>query len=344
MSEIIQARVKNKIATEEEWLVTDPIILNGQIALTRRGSLVTARVGDETTHYSVLTDNLAVSADGAFLGVVDSLSFNPPTPTGPAYYITVIPGTYTHFSGVTLPANSLGVLGWNGTVWTLSSSAFDVDLTDYLQYGNVTEDLDTGGHSIATESYVIVGAQTPVDEGVLTQMMPNGYKFYKGGVTGKQGLLQMPVITVDRVIVFPDASGTVLLGGGPASFNSLAVTGLSDTDNFTDPIKASDLLLVGTDVKKTPIYRVNGEVPIVATVNTYMQFAAITNFYGKTACQIKLLINTEETSNTYLAIYNFASDIVDGTWREVKPSFTDNLTNKIVVDARISSGNVRPIL
>lgn len=50
----IKTRVKNKIATEDEWQSINPILLNGEIVFSEVDSIRKIKVGDGVTNYSSL--------------------------------------------------------------------------------------------------------------------------------------------------------------------------------------------------------------------------------------------------------------------------------------------------
>lgn len=126
--EIIEARVKNRIGTESEWLAKDPVILKGEISLTKRNNLITIKVGDGVKKYSEITDNVVVSADGAFMGSAIP-SDTPVTPLGPAYWIATQAGVYDGFGGVVVDPNSIAVISYNGEEYTISQT--EIDLAEY---------------------------------------------------------------------------------------------------------------------------------------------------------------------------------------------------------------------
>lgn len=106
--QIIDARIKQKTASFEEWNNNPLILLDGEVALVRTatGAIIQQRVGDGYKTFAELPDNIRYD-QSAFIQV------NAPSKvTG--NYTVVGAGTY---GGVTVGADKITVLYWNGTDW-----------------------------------------------------------------------------------------------------------------------------------------------------------------------------------------------------------------------------------
>jgi lysophospholipase L1-like esterase len=103
MTQIIEARVKNIVQTEAEWLLANPIILQGEVAYVKFGTLVNTKVGDGILRFSELSYNLQVPA--AFRGVAMK-TLNPGIPTTPEFYFAGESGVFPNFSGITVDATT----------------------------------------------------------------------------------------------------------------------------------------------------------------------------------------------------------------------------------------------
>lgn len=126
MPQFIEADVIQKIATPAEWatLLGTKIPYKGQIMLVSdsTGKVVNIKVGDGTNNFASL--EYMFDTIQANVNYVQVTSTALPTPTITSGFSVVGEGTYTRVgqANVVVPAGSLGILGWNGTVWSLSQS------------------------------------------------------------------------------------------------------------------------------------------------------------------------------------------------------------------------------
>jgi hypothetical protein len=133
MAQIIEARVKNIIQTEAEWLAANPIILKGEVAYVQFGNLVNTKVGDGIKTFSQLTYNLQVPA--AFRGTAMKVS-NPGIVANQEFYFAGESGVFPNFSnlnvdltaGLTILVGSLGVYTMLVIPFNLSDYAKKIDV------------------------------------------------------------------------------------------------------------------------------------------------------------------------------------------------------------------------
>ena len=120
---VINARVRQKTATLSQWLDKDPVILDGEQAFIIRddGTPLNFRIGDGSKKFSELPDWVAYE-QGTYAPVSGSAL---PTLGAEIRYTWVGPGTYTQSGGpdIVVPSGYMGVLSWDGSVWSLSQSA-----------------------------------------------------------------------------------------------------------------------------------------------------------------------------------------------------------------------------
>lgn len=126
MPQFIEADVIQKIVTPAEWdtLLGTKIPYKGQIMLVSdsTGKVINIKVGDGTNNFASLTYMFdTIQANVNYVQVTDTAL---PTPSITSGFSVVGEGTYTRVgqSNVVVPAGSLGILGWNGTAWSLSQS------------------------------------------------------------------------------------------------------------------------------------------------------------------------------------------------------------------------------
>ena len=122
MANIIDARVRQKTATLSEWNSSDLVLLDGEQAfvLSDNGMPINFKIGDGTKRFSELPFWIEYD-QGQYINV-DSNSL--PTPSANVGYSLVGSGTYTQSGGpdIVVPSGNMGVLSWDGSVWSLSQS------------------------------------------------------------------------------------------------------------------------------------------------------------------------------------------------------------------------------
>lgn len=131
MAVILDARVKQKVATAEEWAGDNTILLEGEqgFLIQDSGEPINFKIGDGTKTFAELPYWIDYS-QAAYIPYSES-------PNQDIAYTIVGAGTY---GSITVPSGEMAVLGWNGTSWFLNS-AIDVsgpDVVDNLE----TEDPD----------------------------------------------------------------------------------------------------------------------------------------------------------------------------------------------------------
>lgn len=108
MALILDARVKQKVATEAEWMAEPTILLEGEQAFVKGGdgNVINFKIGDGTKAFA----DLAYAIDyNAFAGIApQALTPSDPNPTGAGIYIPTIDGTYTNAGGLTVDRGAGG--------------------------------------------------------------------------------------------------------------------------------------------------------------------------------------------------------------------------------------------
>jgi len=109
---ILEARIKQLIQTEAEWLIEDPVILDGEWAVVRVGSSHMFKIGNGVKKFSELDYAIFQTGD-----IKDGLNPSSPgiTPTEPVSFIAET-GVYPNFGGVEITGDA-GYILWNGTDW-----------------------------------------------------------------------------------------------------------------------------------------------------------------------------------------------------------------------------------
>lgn len=123
MSNIIEARVRQKTDTLANWNANDLVLLGGEPAfvLSQDGQPVNFKLGDGTKTFSELP--YWIQYDQAAFIPVSGLAL--PTPSQPVGYSILGEGTYTHSSGdFTVPSGHWGVANWDGSAWSFSDKGF----------------------------------------------------------------------------------------------------------------------------------------------------------------------------------------------------------------------------
>lgn len=122
MANIIEARVRQKVDTLEEWNNNPLILLGGEqaVVLNSNGLPVNIKYGDGTKRFSDLP--FWIKYDQAAYSKVTTTVL--PLSDGAAHYSIVGSGTYTQTSGgvITVPDGSLGIISNNGTTWSLDQT------------------------------------------------------------------------------------------------------------------------------------------------------------------------------------------------------------------------------
>lgn len=126
MPQFIEADVIQKIATAAEWgtLLGTKIPYKGQIMLVSDGTgkVVNIKVGDGVNNFAALTYMFdTIQANVNYVQVTGTAL---PTPTITSGFSVVGEGTYTRAGqpDVVVPSGELGILFWDGTVWSLQDS------------------------------------------------------------------------------------------------------------------------------------------------------------------------------------------------------------------------------
>jgi len=133
---VLEARVKNLIQTEAEWLIQDPVILDGEIAYVRFGNFVNTKAGNGTKKFSQLDYNLEKPAQPT--GVLKPTD-NPGAPNGPRFWFAE-KAVYPHI-GLEITGDA-GIIVDNGESY--SAANFNVNLINYETKQEIREKLSSG--------------------------------------------------------------------------------------------------------------------------------------------------------------------------------------------------------
>jgi len=121
---VLEARVKNLIQTEAEWLLEDPIILDGEIAYVRFGNFVNTKAGNGSKKFSQLEYNLEKPAQP--VGILKPTD-NPGPASEPRFWFAekgLLPILGLEVTG------ALGIVLDNGLHYGVAN--FNIDQTEVL--------------------------------------------------------------------------------------------------------------------------------------------------------------------------------------------------------------------
>jgi|GEM_PF-2543588 len=121
---VLEARVKNLIQTEAEWLAEDPVILDGEVAYVRFGNFVNTKAGDGVKRFSQLQYNLEKPAQP--VGVLKPSDV--PGPANSPRFWFAEKGVYPNVGGLEVSGNA-GVIIDNGVSYQVAN--FEIDLAGY---------------------------------------------------------------------------------------------------------------------------------------------------------------------------------------------------------------------
>ena len=141
MAVTLDARVRQKVATEAEWLADDTILLGGEQAfvISALGTPINFKIGDGTKTFAELPYFFNYNNANFIGAIVPSSS----APAGNIWAVATEPGTYVNFNNTLVPPNSLAIISRVGGVWMASIDEFDftayVKYTDLSAYARITD-------------------------------------------------------------------------------------------------------------------------------------------------------------------------------------------------------------
>lgn len=145
MSEILQARVEQKVDTEANWLANPLILLSGECAFVEQvgGVPINFKIGDGTKTFADLPYWINYAANVVITPTSPGGTLPNPGSAGKVMFVST--GSYTNIGGGTsplvAPANNLTLLFWNGTTWSILVSipvvASDGPRIDRIETNNV---------------------------------------------------------------------------------------------------------------------------------------------------------------------------------------------------------------
>lgn len=143
MAKIIEARVIQKVDTEQNWNANELILYKGEIAL----------VGDPDRVYNIKIGNgvkkfrdLPYMVDYINGLYTDALTPTSDVPSGENnVFLVTQPGTYTNFGNVVLPENNFGFIFKNGNNFSIQSVEMPMqDLTPLESRATALENKNGG--------------------------------------------------------------------------------------------------------------------------------------------------------------------------------------------------------
>ncbi|WP_231424035.1 hypothetical protein [Pedobacter sp. Leaf250] len=184
---VLEARVKNLIQTEAEWLAEDPEILDGEIAYVRFGNFVNTKAGNGSKRFSELQYNLEKPAQP--VGVLKP-SDQPGPANAPRFWFAE-KGIYPNL-GLEVTGNA-GVIIDNGASYSVAN--FNIDLTSYPKFSDldpILHELEIKNESLITPAVYQVSS---LEDRLLTTAHPNpnnkgwGYGLLKNQFSGLFNLI-----------------------------------------------------------------------------------------------------------------------------------------------------------
>lgn len=167
MAKIIEARVLQKIDTEQNWNTNELILYKGEIAL----------VGDPDRVYNIKIGNgvkkfrdlpyMVDYVNGLYTGVVTPQSQVPSGVNN--VFLVSEQGTYTNFGGVVLPKDNIGIIYKNGNNFTIQLIPIvsEEKLQEYIDEKLVDINVGFGGEiSTLNQSPNVQGMYIPKASGV----------------------------------------------------------------------------------------------------------------------------------------------------------------------------------
>lgn len=118
---IIEARVRQKVDTLENWMANPLRLLEGEQAFVRNadGREVNYKLGDGTKTFAELEFMIKYD-QGTYTRVTGTVL---PSPTGQARYSIIRSGIFSQHQGgaLIIPAGFMGIISDNGTTWYIDS-------------------------------------------------------------------------------------------------------------------------------------------------------------------------------------------------------------------------------
>ena len=135
MSEILEARVQQKVDTEANWLANPLILLSGECAFvlgTDDETPINFKIGDGTKAFADLPYWINYAANVVIASTVPGGTLPNGGSAGKVMFVG--PGSYINIGGgtnpIVAPVDSLTVLFWNGTTWSIAVTiTISVDLS-----------------------------------------------------------------------------------------------------------------------------------------------------------------------------------------------------------------------
>lgn len=139
MPEILDARIRYKTDTEANWMANPLLLLSGEPAfvINDDGQFVNLKIGATTEDKTFAELNYMIDYAEFGASILEPIGDGETLPDpGPdaARYMVLGPGTYDKPGGgdIEVPEETLGILFWNGTDWSLGSTVdVGVDLSAY---------------------------------------------------------------------------------------------------------------------------------------------------------------------------------------------------------------------
>lgn len=155
MATVLDARVKQKVATEAQWLADTTILLEGEQAfVVNSGNVpINFKIGDGAKKFADLPYYFNYGSSAVYKGsVIPSSS----SPSGDFWVIATEPGVYANLNNYTVPINSLAVISRVDNVYSISITALNtgsVLRTDLNMVSNPAKNIFSTG-SIIVDQFV----------------------------------------------------------------------------------------------------------------------------------------------------------------------------------------------
>lgn len=196
MAKIIEARVIQKVDTEQNWNANELILYKGEIAL----------VGDPDRVYNIKIGNgvkkfrdLPYMVDYINGLYTDALTPTSDVPSGENnVFLVTQPGTYTNFGNVVLPENNFGFIFKNGNNFSIQSVEMPMqDLTPLESRATALENKNGGDVEFGNIKNVEGGKVFDyVNNKSITKFNPNAYS---GGYPKDTVVIHADKIYVSRI-------------------------------------------------------------------------------------------------------------------------------------------------
>ena len=285
MANIIEARVRQKVGTLEEWNNNPLILLGGEqaVVLNGNGEPVNIKYGDGTKRFSDLP--FWINYDqGAYSKVSTNVL---PLSDGAIHYSIVGSGTYTQALGgsVVVPVGSLGIISNDGTTWGLDQTVVlpTTSVIDGFDSTSTTEAGSANNDSILNDNINNLSSTGDVTTLIYSNFNQNGYSGVNIGETLSE-LISPPLksILINSLVNYDEISITTVGGNASRRWyftdDNLTIISLGVSNGSTG-------VTIFTNTLSIPL----GATKFIAQVNTDNLIGN-----GKTTSDVSLLLTSKK--------------------------------------------------